>query len=517
MSHSGGVVAAGHELTAEAAADVLREGGNAFDAVLSALTAACVVEPVLASLGGGAFLLARPTAEKPRIYDSFVQTPRHRRAESEIDFHPVMVDFGTATQEFHIGRGSVAIPGLVRGMFEVHQDLCSMPMTDIVAQAVAHAKQGVRITPFQAFVFDILSDIYMATPSSAAIFGSRRRDGHAVVEDEILCQPELADVLEVLAREGVDLFYRGEIATRLVSDMRDGGHLTQSDLDAYTVERRHPFESDYGDARFFTNPPPSSGGVLIAFALELLKKQRPDRLQFGSAAHVQLLGRAMDLTSQARLRAQRDTGTTHLDADRLFDTSFIAPYIEQLNSHPKARSGTTHISVIDAGGNIASLSVSNGEGSAYVIPGTGVTLNNMLGEEDLNPNGFHQWPGDMRMTSMMAPTIVEHTDGRVIATGSGGSNRLRTAILQVLVNLLDFDMDVQSAVTSPRLHFENGVLSVEGGFEHERIQAALEHFPKCQLWNEMNLFFGGAHTVMTMGKDFFGSGDPRRNGVCVVV
>ena len=517
MNHTGGVVAAGHQLTAEAAANVLREGGNAFDAVLAALTSACVVEPVLASLGGGGFLLARPKDEKPRIYDFFVQTPKRCRSEKETDFHPVLVDFGTATQEFHIGRGAVAIPGLVRGLFEVHEDLCTVPMSEVVAQAVAYAKQGVKITAFQAYVFDILSNIYMATPSSAAIYGSRQRDGHAVVEDETLHQPELADVMEVLAHEGAELFYRGEIAARLVADMGDGGHLAQSDLDAYTVERRRPFESAYADARFFTNPPPSSGGVLIAFALELLRKQRPDRMQFGSAEHVALLGKVMDLTSQARLDAQRDAGTTHLDERRLLDPSFIAPYLAELSGHPKARSGTTHISVIDAAGNIASLSVSNGEGSAYVIPGTGVTLNNMLGEEDLHPDGFHRWPVDVRMTSMMAPTIVQHADGRVIATGSGGSNRLRTAILQVLVNLLDFGMDVETAVTSPRIHFENGMLSVEGGFDHKRIEAALKHFAQHQLWDEMNLFFGGAHTVMTMNKDFFGSGDPRRNGVCVLV
>jgi gamma-glutamyltranspeptidase/glutathione hydrolase len=198
----------------------------------------------------------------------------------------------------------------------------------------------------------------------------------------------------------------------------------------------------------------------------------------------------------------------------LLDPKYLAIYKEQLAGRIRSRRGTTHISVIDGEDNVASLSLSNGEGSGYVIPDTGIVLNNMLGEEDLNPAGFHCWPEGERMTSMMAPTIGLFPDGRQIATGSGGSNRLRTAILQVLMNLIDFNMDVEQAVNAPRIHYEDGLLSIEGGFDEKRIGAMLEAYPDHQVWEERNLFFGGVHTVISGGKGFGGAGDPRRSGVC---
>ena len=172
MGNPRGVVAAGHTLTADAAAEVLRAGGNAFDAVLAALSVACVVEPVLCTPGGGGFLLARPAEEKPRVYDFFVQTPAIRRGSSDLDFRPILADFGGVTQEFHIGHGTAAVPGLVRGLFEIHRDLGTLPMGDIMAQAVTHAKDGITMTPFQAYVLKVVAATFTATEACHSIFRS---------------------------------------------------------------------------------------------------------------------------------------------------------------------------------------------------------------------------------------------------------------------------------------------------------------------------------------------------------
>ena len=180
--------------------------------------------------------------------------------------------------------------------------------------------------------------------------------------------------------------------------------------------------------------------------------------------------------------------------------------------------GTTHISVIDARGNAASLSLSNGEGSAYIVPGTGVMLNNMLGEADINVGGFHQWPEDARMSSMMAPSLIVGGAGDMVAMGSGGSNRIRTALLQVMLNLSAFAMPLDRAVESPRLHFEDGLLSIEGGFGEMESAALARAFPDAEVWAERNLFFGGVHAVgfePATGR-FDGAGDPRRGGVAVI-
>ncbi len=175
------------------------------------------------------------------------------------------------------------------------------------------------------------------------------------------------------------------------------------------------------------------------------------------------------------------------------------------------------MSVIDAAGNVASATASNGAGSDYVVPGTGIVMNNMLGETDLNPGGFHRWSLDERMTSMMTPTALAWRDGRKVATGSGGSSRIRTALLQVLVNLVDFAMAVEEAVAAPRIHVEDSFLSVEGGFDPERIAPVLEAWPDHQLWDAPNMFFGGAHTVASGPRGVEGAGDPRRGGACVIV
>ncbi len=178
-----------------------------------------------------------------------------------------------------------------------------------------------------------------------------------------------------------------------------------------------------------------------------------------------------------------------------------------------ASRGTTQISVADTHGNLASLTLSNGEGSSYVLPGSGIMLNNMLGEEDLNPSGFHRMPPGIRLASMMTPAIARLADGGQIALGSGGSNRIRSAILQVLTNVLEFDMSLEQAVNAPRLHLEHNHLNVEPGFSSAALQALEAEWPGIEQWPDTNLFFGGVHAVARLASGKFrAAGDPRRGG-----
>ncbi|MEE9253581.1 MAG: gamma-glutamyltransferase [Pseudomonadales bacterium] len=512
MARTRGAVAAGHALTADAAEQILHDGGNAFDAVIAALAMACVAEPVLASPAGGGFLLARPAGARARVYDFFVHTPRVRAKEEDIDFSEVQADFGPTTQAFHIGRGTIATPGVVRGMFDIQRDLCSRPMSELVYSAVKAANEGVRVTEHSAYVFDIVSAIFKSTEAMRAIFGSTERENELARTGERLLQPELADSLEVLAIEGADLFYRGEMARRIVEDLESAGQLSADDLEDYAVILREPLAFNYRDADVLTNPPPSSGGILAAFGLKLLEHERTLGGEFGSAAHLGLLARTMSVTATARVEAQAASPNAPLEGDVFLDPAWLERYRREIWGNSKALRGTTQISVADEAGNLASLTVSNGEGSGYVIPGTGIVMNNMLGEEDINPQGFQHWTPDRRMTSMMAPTAVLWRDGRAAVTGTGGSNRIRSVILQMLVNLVDFGMPVEDAVNAPRMHWDDGLLSIEGGFDLERIARVLDEFPEHHLWEELNLFFGGAHTVATDGRSFTCAGDPRRGG-----
>jgi len=516
MSSTRGVIAAGHPATVAAAEAVLHEGGNAFDAIVAAHFAACVAEPVLCSLAGGGFMLAHTTDAKPRLYDFFAQTPQQCRDPAELDFYPILADFGTAQQEFHIGMGAVATPGSVRGLFEIHRDLCSMPMTRLVEPAIQLAKEGIRLNDFQAYIFSIIEPIYLATPASRKIFADPDNHSQIIGSGKVLQQHDQADFLDSLARDGEDLFYRGEVAAAISQlSSKGGGHLRRVDLESYAVIKREPLSIPYRDAQVFINPPPSSGGLLIAFALDLLAQVNMADYPFGSSAYLDLLASTMELTNHARLSTLA-SGTVHPDAAQLLNPEFLHQYREQIIGRARSFRGTTHISVADSNGNIASMTVSNGEGCGSLIPHTGVMLNNMLGEEDINPGGFHRWPLNQRMTSMMAPAIVLFKDGRRIAIGSGGSNRIRSAILQVLLNLIDYNMSVEKAVNAPRIHLESDLLSIEDGFKPDELQKIKAIYPKHTVWPNLNLFFGGAHTVMSNVDSFSACGDPRRGGVAVI-
>ena len=460
-----GAVACGHPLTAEAALIILEEGGNAFDAVIAAQFAACVAEPVLASLGGGGFLLAAPAAARPRLYDFFVHSPKSRTAGDEA-LLAIEADFGPATQTFYVGAGTIATPGTVAGMFSIHRDLATMPLQRLIEPAVSAARAGLTINEFQGYIFDIVRSIYTNTSFSNARSGTHLR------------QTELADSLEALAREGPGLFYQGEVARRLVRLCSEqGGHLRAEDLAGYSMIEREPLGIDYRGYRILTNPLPSAGGVLIGHALGQLG---------GRGAHPTEMLQAMAATNEAR---------TNL-----------------LGSNDQVSRGTTHISVIDRMGNMASMSLSNGEGSGCAIPGTGIMTNNMLGEEDINPLGIGRWQPDTRLGSMMAPTLILARQSRY-ALGSGGSNRIRSAILQVISGLIDLELTPTEAVHAPRMHFEAGLLSLEPGIQPAVVEALTNAVGSLKQWDSMNLFFGGVHLVAGHADYFEAVGDPRRGGV----
>jgi gamma-glutamyltranspeptidase/glutathione hydrolase len=509
-----GAVAAGHPATVEAATQVLRAGGNAFDAVVAAHWCACVAEPVLTSLGGGGFLLAHPVDAPSCVYDFFAQTPKHKRPLADIDFHPIHADFGTTLQEFHIGYGSVATPGTVRGLFQIHRELCTLPMPLLLEPAVDLARRGVRINALQAYIFDIVKPIYLATPRAAQHFSSRQQPGRLAGDGETLQLPELADTLEALGRESDRLFYSGEIAAGIDAACRSGGgFLNREDLEAYQVIKRQPLSIRYRNAELRTNPPPSSGGLLIGFALNLIERLAPNGLDLRSPAAIGLLADVMQYTNEARLESIARDSLDH----QLLEPAYFEQYLQRIQGRARAYRGTTHISVIDARGNLAALTSSNGEGCGHMIGDTGIMLNNMLGEEDLNPHGFHRWAENQRLTSMMAPGMLQTGDGTRIALGSGGSNRIRSAILQVVCAIVDGGLSLADAVQRPRIHYEHDVLNLEAGYSDAEQAELRAQFEQLKCWPDRNLFFGGVHAVAHGPSGFDCYGDPRRGGVAARV
>ncbi len=513
MKPAAGIAATGHVETSRAAVTILRAGGNAFDAALAALCAACVAEPLLVSLGGGGFMLAREASGRSRLFDFFCQTPSRRRAEQDLDFFPITADFGNDTQQFHVGQGAIAVPGVVAGLFEVHRQLGHLPLVELVQPAVELARRGCRVNSMHHYVAHILDSILRADPALFQLFSSPQNPGHLIGEGELLSNPALADAFECLVREGEDIFYRGDWARQLVQDSQSrGGSLAADDLADYRVACRRPLHFRYQGADCQINPPPSPGGSLIAYALAQLRQVSPRHAAWGSAQHAAALVQAMRAANAARhLPWQQIPGQETMG--QMLDAESLTQWQQGMQLHSRFSRGTTHISVADAAGNLASLTASNGEGNVYVLPGTGIILNNMLGEQDLNPAGFHRWQPACRLASMMSPLVARLDDGSLLAMGSGGSNRIRSAITQVMVNLLNYRMNMSDAVEASRCHLEGKKLSVEAGFDGAAFDNLSPLVDEVHGWPEHNLFFGGVHAVQVHADGgFTGAGDSRRDG-----
>jgi gamma-glutamyltranspeptidase/glutathione hydrolase len=487
-----GVVAAGHPVSARTGADVLAAGGNAVDAALGAMLASFACEPLLTGLGAGGYMLVVAPGSPPVLLDFFVEAPgRETGTEPRAKLLPVEISFGDADQVFHIGVASVGCYGVPAGISEASQRFGSVPLEQLAAPAAALARGGVEITREQDYIIQLLGGIVTSTPEASALFAPR---GTLLRTGERIYQPELADTIERLGRDGADPFYAGDVGAAIADWVTErGGTLAKTDLQAYAVVDRQPLSVGYRGREVLTNPPPSAGGILIARALAMLG-------QTSGPPGVAQIVEVMERTQRERT------------------PEFIAG-LEDPEFGQRFLSGplgcTTHIAVLDRDGWACSVTCSNGSASGVIVPGTGVHLNNMLGEQDLNPQGFHQHRPGRRIPSMMSPTVVLRDGVAELAVGSAGSNRIRSAILQTIVRSIDEGKRAADAVDAPRVHFEDGIVYAEPGIDLDGFEAGPHAVGR---FRARNLFFGGVQAAAREPDgSFSGGGDPRRGGASIVV
>ena len=520
MSRSTGAVAAGDRQTAEAGARILRAGGNAVDAVCAAAFAAFVVETPLCSPAGAGALLFGDVKHGFHLLDFFACAPGlGLEAPPKLDFHVVDVDFGPTVQQFHVGRGSVAVPGMLPGLLEAHRRAGRLPLAEIVAPAVSLARDGYVLGPAVQYVIDILRPIVSLTPGMRTIFGAEHG---SPTPGSRLSNPALADFFAQLALDGDDLIH-GPLFDALLHEFGParGGLITRRDLASYRPELRRPLEVAAGDFVVLTNPPPSSGGALVGLGLQLARGLVPEGpAAHGCGRHVLEIANVLRTLSEVRVKGYDERLREPDAARRLFDPDALA---ELRATHQQLRvehdlGSTTHISVLDSEGEAASLTMSNGEGSGHALEAFGIAVNNFLGEEDINPGGFHRWAPGTRMTTMMAPTVVLREGRPVLVLGSGGSNRIRSAILQVLLARIGSKLPLPEAVRAPRLHVEGERLWYEAAGLSVEAEAALrQSWPGATRFDAPSMFFGGVHAVGFDDDALIGIGDHRRGGeVCVV-
>ena len=487
---SRGCVAAGHPVTAEAGAWALREGGNAVDAAVAAVLTSFATESPLTGLGAGGYMLVHaPDRTEPVLLDFFVEVPGCDVEERSSALVPIPVWFtDEQPQIFHIGAASCGVPGTPAGLEAAVERFGSMPLAELVKPGVRAAFDGVEMNARQAFFFEILAPILTHTAEGKALYAP---EGDLLGVGDTFRWPELAEALDRFAGDGAEPFYRGEVADRIASWVLErGGTLGRADLAAYEPDLREPVRASFRGREVLTNPPPSSGGVLIALSLALCDRVR----EVGTVEVVESMIAAQDARTEEFLDGLYEPG---------FSDRFLA---DRLGS-------TTHITAVDREGRCASVTCSNGTGSGLIVPETGVHVNNMLGEEDLNPFGFHRHDTGRRMPSMMSPTMILRDGELEAGLGSGGSNRIRSAILQAVIGLVDRGLGVQEAVDAPRVHFEAGVVHAEPGIDEAGLAELERRGLEIARWPDRNVFFGGVHGV---GRDpggvLEGGGDPRRGG-----
>jgi gamma-glutamyltranspeptidase/glutathione hydrolase len=494
-----GVVAAGHPLTAEAGAAVLRDGGNAVDAAVCAVLASFAVESPLTGFGAGGHMMVHEGGETTLI-DFFVAAPGLDGVERGAELVPVPVRFDAeTTQTFYVGPASCGVPGTAAGLAHALERFGTRSLSELVGPGVRLAREGAPVNHGQAYILDILAPIHERMPGTRELYAPQ---GRPLGEGDAFRFPELAEALERYGAEGPEPFYRGEVAAAIADFVvGQGGLLGPGDLASYEAIERKPIDTPFRGTEVLTNPPPSSGGILIAYTLGLLER-------FGPSSGPEQLVLAMEAAN-----SRRDLAF----AESLYEEGMEVGFLDPVGLDRAAADllgSTTHISVLDGAGNCATVTCSNGSGSGVLVPDTGVILNNMLGEEDLNPAGFHAIAPGRRVPSMMAPTVVLRDGEIVLALGSAGSNRIRSAILQTVVRAVEQGYPVEAAVEAPRLHFEQGIVQAEKGVDPDALDRLEGRGREVARWPSLNLFFGGVQAVSRdpATGELSGGGDPRRGG-----
>jgi gamma-glutamyltranspeptidase / glutathione hydrolase len=475
-----GVVAAGNHHTAAAAARILSEGGNAVDAAVAAAIACFSAEPLLTSAGGAGIMLVLRPGEAPLAIDFFSAFPGAGGRPERPDFHGIEVDFGSARQVFHIGRGAAAVPLVLDGLALAAQRFGVLELAQLAAPGIELARDGVLLDTITARTFQLLWPILRHDHACWDEIAEGLPRDRAPGVGERLRNSQLAGTLEDFAALGRT---PPRLREGLIAEFGParGGLISAADLDAAQVSVSAPHCFAIGDWQVATSP--RLGGRLVGMISE--------ELALGSIAEVE----AEEVLRRARASRSGHRARTNL---------------------PATRGSTTHISVVDEAGGAASVTLTSGEGCGHVVSGTGVHINNFLGEEDLNPIGFHlHRPGDA-LPTMIAPTLAVHRDGRVIALGSGGANRIRSAVSQVLHGLLRQQLPPEQAVAAPRVHGEDEGAWVELGERRdpEAITAALAgEFPAVHGFAARDFFFGGVHVAARSATgELTGVGDARRAG-----
>ncbi|MYF00810.1 MAG: gamma-glutamyltransferase [Gammaproteobacteria bacterium] len=468
-----GMVSSASRLASEVGVETLRNGGNAVDAAIATAFALAVTWPSAGNIGGGGFLVYHGGDGNATAFDFREKAPLAATEQMYLG-----VDGRVVNNSNHFGPLAVGVPGTVAGLWKAHQELGSLPWADLVAPAVALAREGIPITYTLQRSFAGNQGRFRQYPSSAAVFF--KPDGSLYELGEIWVQPDLAATLELIRDNGKDGFYAGENARLLAQFMADiGGVITEEDLALYEAVEREPIRGSYRGYEIVSMPPPSSGGVVLVEMLNVLEGYDLAAMGHNSAAYLHVL---TEIMRRAYADRAEHLGDPDFNEGMPLDRLTSKEYAEDLrgtidlerasNSDPDLfaqayeSEETTHFSVVDKDGNMVSLTytLEFGYGSAIVVDGGGYLLNNEMGDFNAVPgvtdaNGLIGTPPNLirpgkRPLSSMTPTIVAQDGQPVFAVGSPGGKTIINTVLQLILNIVDHDYNIAESVEAPRIHHQ---------------------------------------------------------------
>ncbi|OAF08468.1 gamma-glutamyltranspeptidase [Bradyrhizobium centrolobii] len=533
-----GMVVSAQHLATEVGVDVLRRGGNAVDAAVAVGYALAVVYPAAGNLGGGGFMTIQLADGRKTFLDFRETAPKGATPNMYLDTDGNVIN-GISTK----GHLAVGVPGSVSGMEYAREKYGTMKRADLLAPAIQLAEQGFALDQGDIDLLRTATADFQDDPPSAAIF---LNNGQPFEVGQKLVQSELAKTLREISSKGTDGFYKGWVGNAIVASSQAGkGLLTQDDLDGYKTRELAPVECDYRGHHVISAPPPSSGGVIICEILNILEGYPLKELGYHSAqaVHVQIeamrhayvdrnsylgdpdfvknpLGRLLDKNYATRIRAVIDPNKAAVSKD-------IKPGVA-----PHEGSNTTHYSIADKFGNAVSVTYTLNDwfGAKVTAAKTGVLLNDEMDDFTAKvgvPNLYGLVQGEAnaiapgkRPLSSMSPTIVTKDGKTVMVVGTPGGSRIITAVLQTMINAIDYDMNAQEAVDMPRIHqqwlpdltnVENYALSPDT----RKILEGMGHkFGPPQPANHLAVIIVGAPSLngKQVGNNrYYGANDPRRN------
>ena len=496
-------VATTSQLAADAAREVAEVGGNAVDCALAAALLTINTEPGVCALGGSAFITIWSVGQDPITVDGNVAVPgkgvpAEKRKQGAIE---VSLAYGGGITTL-VGPGSVSVPGTLAAMEDAWQHYGNAPWQAIFEPTIRACRDGFPLSAACRYYLGYSGDI---------IFG-RSKDGHTALHhadgrlidagDKVLV-PHLADSLDAIAREGAKIFYAGEIA-KAISDhcLEGGGMLSREDLSSYRAIERKPLVNHIGDWELATNPPPAVGGSVLTAMLLALADLEIDAWDSASLGRLIDTQRACLDFRQRELDLAEEVGPA---AAQLVEAARDGSLLTRWTS-----ASTVHTSVVDDSGNGCAITASSGYGSGEMPAGTGLWLNNCLGEIELNRRGLDAGPPGARLPSNMAPSVARR-DGAVLAVGSPGADRITTAMQQFLINHLQLGMPLADAIAHPRVHVDTSgdvvKLKAEPGLDLPDVDLPVDVFP------DLVMYFGGVGAATwDDARGFDVAADPRREG-----